>query len=131
MVNARLNGIESRRVFLWGATHPEHRGRGIGTAILAWGIARAEEILAGQPAELLRLVETVKEVRLADAVALHEAAGFRPARWYFDMRRDLREPLPAMPDLGGLRLVAYEASMAQPLLAIHNEAFRTTGAPSP
>ena len=124
MVNARLDGIESRRVFLWGATHPEHRGRGIGTAILAWGIARAEEILAGQPAELLRLVETVKEVRLADAVAVHESAGFRAARWYFDMRRDLREPLPAMPDLGDLRIVAYEASMAQPLLAIHNEAFQ-------
>jgi ribosomal protein S18 acetylase RimI-like enzyme len=47
----------------------------------------------------------------------------RPARWYFDMRRDLCEPLPAMPDLEGLRLVAFEASMAQPLLAIHNEAF--------
>ena len=124
MVHSRLNGTTSRRVFLWGTTHPEHRGRGIGTAIVAWGIARAEEILADQPAELLRLVETVKEVRLAEAVALHEAAGFRPARWYFDMRRDLREPLPATPDLGSLRLVAYEAPMAQPLLAIHNEAFR-------
>jgi ribosomal protein S18 acetylase RimI-like enzyme len=124
MVNARLGGIESRRVFLWGATHPEHRRRGIGTAILGWGVARAEEILAGQPAELVRLVETVKEVRLAEAVALHEAAGFRPARWYFDMRRDLREPLPAKPDLGSLRLAPYEAPMRQPLLAIHNEAFR-------
>jgi len=124
MVNARLNGLESRRVFLWGVTHPAYRGRGIGTELQAWGIARAEEILAGQPAELLRLVETFREVRLVDAVALHEAAGFRPARWYFDMRRDLREPLPAMPDLGGLRLVAYEPPMAQPLLAIHNEAFR-------
>jgi len=124
VVHERLNGLDSRRVFLWGVTHPEHRGRGIGTAIQAWGIARAEEILADQPAGLLRLVETFKEVRLAGAVALHEAAGFRPARWYFDMRRDLREPLPAMPDLGSLRLVAYEAPLAQPLLAIHNEAFR-------
>ena len=124
VVHERLNGLDSRRVFLWGVTHPEHRGRGIGTAIQAWGIARAEEILAGQPAGLLRVVETFKEVRLAGAVALHEAAGFRPARWYFDMRRDLREPLPAMPDLGSLRLMAYEAPLAQPLLAIHNEAFR-------
>jgi len=124
MVNARLNGLASRRVFLWAATHPDQRRRGIGAAILTWGIARAEEILAGQPAELLRVVETVKDVRLADAVALHEAAGFRPARWYFDMRRDLREPFPATPDLGGLRLAPYETPLAQPLLAIHNEAFR-------
>jgi mycothiol synthase len=124
LVHERLHGIESRRVFLWGVTHPDVRGLGIGTAILAWGIARADEILAGQPAELLRLVETFAEVRLADAVTLYEAAGFRPARWYFDMRRDLREPLPAMPDLRGLRLVPYAAPMSQPLLAIHNEAFR-------
>jgi ribosomal protein S18 acetylase RimI-like enzyme len=123
LVHQRLNGLESRRVFLWGVTHPEHRGRGIGTAILAWGIARAEEILASQPAELLRLVETVKEVRLADAVALHESAGFRPARWYFDMRRDLRDPLPAMPDLGGLRIEPYEPVLSERLLAVHNEAF--------
>ena len=124
MVHQRLHGIESRRLFLWGVTHPEVRGRGIGTAILAWGLARSDEILAGQPAELLRLVEAFKEERLVDAVALHEAAGFRPARWYFDMRRDLREPLPPMPDLGGLRVVAYEASLGQPLREIHNEAFR-------
>jgi mycothiol synthase len=124
MVHERLHGIESRRVFLWGATHPAERGRGIGTAILAWGLARADEILAGQPAGLLRLVEAFKEERLVDAVALHEAAGFRPARWYFDMRRDLRQPLPPMPDLGSLRLAAFEARMGQPLRDIHNEAFR-------
>ena len=123
MVHERLHGIESRRVFLWGSAHPAHRGLGIGTAILAWAVARADEILADQPAALLRVVEAFKEVRLADAVALHEAAGFRPARWYFDMRRDLREPLPELPDLGRLRLEPYVAAMAEPVRLISNEAF--------
>jgi ribosomal protein S18 acetylase RimI-like enzyme len=123
MVHERLHGIESRRVFVWGVTHPECRGRGIGTAMLTWAVARAEETLAGQPAELLRMVEAFKDVRRADAVALHEAAGFRPARWYFDMRRDLRQPLPAMPDLGSLRIEPYVPAMAEAVRLIHNEAF--------
>ncbi len=123
MVHERLQGIDSRRVFLWGATHPAHRGLGIGSAILAWALARADEILADQPAELLRVVEAFKEVRQADAVALHEAAGFRPARWYFDMRRDLREPLPDLPDLGGLRLEPYLPALAERVRLAHNEAF--------
>ena len=83
----------------------------------------AEEILAAQPDDLPGLVEAFKEVRLADAVALHEAHGFRPARWYFDMRRDLREPLPAMPDLGGLEVRPYQPAWAERIRLAHNEAF--------
>jgi ribosomal protein S18 acetylase RimI-like enzyme len=123
MIHERLQGIDSRRVFLWGVTHPTHRGRGIGSAILAWALTRGDEILAGQPADLLRLVEAFKEVRLADAVALHEAAGFRPARWYIDMRRDLHEPLPGMPGLGSLRLEPYLPALAEPVRLAHNDAF--------
>jgi len=119
----RLQGAAARRIFLWGVTHPALRGRGIGTALVRWGVARGEEILAAQPGDMPGLVEAFKEVRLADAVALHEAHGFRAARWYFDMRRDLREPLPAMPDLGGLEVRPYEPALAEPVRLAHNEAF--------
>jgi mycothiol synthase len=123
MAHQRLQGIDSRRIFLWGVTHPAHRGKGIGSALLDWGVARADEVLAGQPADLERLVEAFKDVRLAGAIALHEAAGFRAARWYVDMRRDLREPLPAATDLPGLQIRSYEPAGAAMVLAAHNEAF--------
>ncbi len=123
MLHQRLQGLDSRRVFLWGTTHPDHRRKGIGRAILGWGVARADEILAGQPTHLLRVVEAFKEERLADAVALHEAAGFRPARWYFDMRRDLHEPIPHEPDPRGIRIEGYEAALGERLRIAHNEAF--------
>jgi len=122
-IHERLRGTGARRVFLWGVTHPALRGRGIGTAILRWAVARAEEILAAQPDDLPGLVEAFKEVRLADAVALHEAQGFRPARWYVDMRRDLREPLPALPDVGGVEVRAYDAAWSERVRLAHNEAF--------
>lgn len=119
----RLEGAGARRVFLWGTTHPTLRGRGVGTALLRWAVARGEEILAAQPGDLPGLLEAFKEVRLADAVTLHEAAGFRPARWYFDMRRDLREPLPPMPDLGELVVEPYDPGRAEAVRLAHNEAF--------
>jgi mycothiol synthase len=122
-VHERLHGVSSRRAFLWGVTHPAHRGRGIGRAILDWGLARADEILADQPADLVRVVEVFKEERLSDAVALHEAAGFRPARWYVDMRRDLREPIPAESTPGAIRIREYDAALGEQLRLAHNEAF--------
>ena len=122
-VTERLHGTEARRMFLWGSTHPARRGLGIGTAILRWGIGRGDEILASQPDDLPGLVEAFKDVRQVDAIALHEAHGFRPARWYVDMRRDLREPLPAMPDLGALEIRPYDGARAEGVRVAHNDAF--------
>ncbi len=123
MVHQRLQGLESRRIYVWGVTHPDRRGQGIGRALLGWGIARGEEILADQPAHLLRLVEAFKDERLADAVTLHESAGFQPARWYFDMRRDLREPIPAEATPLPVRIEGYEPALAERVRAAHNDAF--------
>jgi ribosomal protein S18 acetylase RimI-like enzyme len=129
MAHERLQGLASRRVFLWGVTRPDLRGRGIGRIVLDWAAARGDEILADQPAHLERLVEAFKEERLAEAVALHESAGFQRARWYFDMRRDLREPIPGEPGLGGLRIDAYAdavediADLGERVRLVHNEAF--------
>ncbi len=123
MVHERLQGLELRRAFLWGTTHPDHRRKVIGSAILGWGVARADEILAFEPDTLLRVVEAFKDERLADAVALHEAAGFRAARWYFDMRRDLHEPIPHEPDPRGIRIEGYRPAIGDRLRLAHNEAF--------
>jgi ribosomal protein S18 acetylase RimI-like enzyme len=123
VVMERLAGSKSRRLFVWGTTHPAFRGRGIGTAQLRWALARADEVLAAQPDDLPGVVETFLKTRLADAVALHEGLGFRPVRWYFDMRRDLREPLPAPPDLGDLVIRPFEVTLGEPMRLAHNAAF--------
>ena len=123
MVMERLDGVRARHVFLWGLTHPSHRRRGIGTALVGWGEARGREILAGQPADLPRLLETFRDEVVTDAIGLHRRFGFRPVRWYHEMRRDLAEPIPPEPDLGPLRTICFEPAWAERVRLAHNEAF--------
>ena len=123
VVHERLEAARARRVFLWGLTHPARRGRGIGAALVAWAEARGREILAVQPADLPRLLEVFRDEAVTDAVELHQRFGFRPVRWYHDMRRDLGEPIPPEPELPGLRIAAWEPAWQERVRLVHNEAF--------
>jgi ribosomal protein S18 acetylase RimI-like enzyme len=124
VVHERLEGRTARRVFLWGLTHPAHRGRGIGAALVGWAELRGREVLAAAPGDLPRLLEAFCEENVTDAIDLHRRFGFRPVRWYRDMRRDLREPVPAEPSLADLRVVGFDPGWTERLRLAHNEAFR-------
>lgn len=130
-VYERFSGAEARRAFLFGTTRPDLRGTGIGSAILAWAVARADEVLATQPPELERVVEVFLHERTVESIALHEAAGFAPVRWYMEMRRDLTEPLPDVALPPGIRLEPYRAELSEALRAVHNEAFADHWGSSP
>ena len=123
IVHERFHALLARRVFLDGATHPAVRGRGIGTQLLRWAIARGEETLAAQPADLPRFLEAYLEVTSTSAVALHLAHGFTAVRHYQDMRRDLGTALPAEPAVAGVRIVPYETAHSAATRLAHNEAF--------
>jgi mycothiol synthase len=123
IVHERYRASLARRAFLDGATHPAVRGRGIGTQLLRWAIARGDETLAAQPADLPRFLEAFRDETSADAVALHVAHGFTAVRHYMDMRRDLAAALPAEPVVAGVRIVPYQAVHAEAVRLAHNEAF--------
>ncbi len=123
IVHERFRALLARRVFLDGATHPAVRGRGIGTQLLSWAIARGEETLTAQPADLPRFLEAYRDVTSTSAVALHIAHGFTAVRHYQDMRRDLGTSLPAEPAVAGVRIVPYETAHTEAARLAHNEAF--------
>lgn len=99
---------------------PSHRGRGLGTALLA--AALAEGTRRG-----LRTEVRVPE-RKADSVALAQDAGMVPLRWWSELRRDLARPVaPAAPPAGvELHVLGPGFDAArwdEPLRAAHNAAF--------
>lgn len=123
IVQERSHGRLARRAFLDGGTHPAVRGRGIGSRLLGWAIARGEETLAAQPADLPRLLEAFRDVTASGAVELHLAHGFAAVRHYMDMRRDLAGALPGEPAVSGVRIVPYGAAFSEAVRDAHNAAF--------
>ena len=123
IVHERFHGRLARRVFIDGCTGTQMRGRGIGTRLLCWAIARGEEALAAQPADLPRYLEAFRDVTASSAVDLHVAHGFAAVRHYMDMRRSLSVALPTEPSVDGVRIVPYETAFAEAVRRAHNEAF--------
>ena len=86
-VHERFHARLARRAFVDG-THPDVRGRGIGTLLLRWAIARGEESLAAQPADLPRFMEAFRDgEKLTGAVGLYERLGFVVNRRFVHLRR--------------------------------------------
>ncbi len=102
------------------AVHPDHRGRGIGSAMLDLARARATELGADLH---VRVPESVPA-----AVALAEGAGLVPVRWWSELSRDLAEPVAPVAPPAGLALHAlgpdYDAARwDEPLRLARNVAF--------
>lgn len=128
-----LPGTSLRRVYLWGGVHPEWRTRGVGRALLAWQLARANEVLGeqrGPGGESVsdvpwRIVVNHREP-LADRNALCEAAGLVAIRWFHDMLRPLgdeAEPVPAVTAENGFQVVPWTEDLDDAARLAHNESF--------
>jgi len=133
LVQVRPGDVTLLRAACWGGVHPKWRGQGVGRALLAWQLDRAEAIVAARRAELgpdtpARAL-TVIEERAESAARLAERAGFSLSRYFFVMRRDLSEPIPAPVTPDGLRVVTFTQAVAERpgiddvLRLAHNEAF--------
>lgn len=116
-------GETAIRAYVWGGVVPEYRGRGIGRALLDWEIATAREILDAIETELPRQISGHAQAG-SDRIGLFERAGMHPIRYYFTMRRDLAEPIPAIALPDGLRFAEWTADRDESVRAMKNEAFR-------
>lgn len=128
----RAVGEDSLVTYLEGCTHPAHRGRGVGTRLVATimdRLAQRHRHLAPQFPALTRLGG------LTDAQEQHDLlarAGFAPERYSFALGV---QPLPEQSpgDLpGGLRIRRYQADTdVDALREVHNLVFRDHPGSSP
>jgi mycothiol synthase len=116
--------VDVDRVRTEGTVHPEWRRRGIGTSIMHWLIRRAGEVHTAKHPESLGEVTNGAISTNLGADRLLRNLGFQEARYFFDMKRALDQPVPdvAVPD--GLRLVPFDLCLDESLRVVHNEVFR-------
>ncbi|HEX5465755.1 MAG TPA: GNAT family N-acetyltransferase [Candidatus Limnocylindrales bacterium] len=115
----------------WGAIAPEHRGRGIGTALHRATRRRLAAEAAADPRPGPREFRTyLLDPEVADR-ALVEAEGYQPIRYGFDMRRSLAGELPDHPLPPGLALRPVRPDQHRAIYEADVEAFRDHwGAPA-
>lgn len=109
--------------YIEGAVHPDWRGRGLGTAGLTWGEARARQLLSSVTVDLPSRIRVFADEHVAGALDLFASTGFTPLRWYVDMRRDLSTPLPKVAPPDGVTIEPYDAGRQEDVRTAHNESF--------
>jgi mycothiol synthase len=108
---------------LYGAVHPSHRGRGLGTRLLAWAEHAALPLhRARYPGHPLALSADCPAGQ-GDALALFAAAGYQQARWFHLMSRDLTAAVPDGQIPEGIRIAGYAAEFSQAARQVRDEAF--------
>ena len=114
--------VTLERAYLFGEVDPAHRGQGVGRALLAWSLSRAEERLRARDHDLPRYVRVDAYDFLDANHRLYARMGFEPIRWFEELVRPL-EDLPAVVVPDGLELRPWPDDRDEELRIVHNDAF--------
>jgi len=113
-----------REFRLDGEVDPAFRRRGIGTALLAHNMERQRDLQAAEGNALPPMFGSWSAERQPGDVALLEAAGFEPKRYFFEMIRPDLDDLPERPLPAGLEIRPVDLSMARAVWDADVEAFQ-------
>ncbi|MEJ5314114.1 MULTISPECIES: GNAT family N-acetyltransferase [Anaerolinea] len=113
------------RLYLYGRVHPEWKGKGLGTALIQWGLARAALALESAPAEARVVVHQYLPSQAVDGAQLLERSGFRHIRNSYQMRIEFNTPpQPAIfPEGIQVRPVNLEQDL-EALIHAHKQTFK-------
>ena len=120
----REHATRSARMWLMGGVGPDHRRRGIGTAILRAGVNRAREAFASLPVDLPRHVDVEAFGWQAGRLALLKAEGFEHHRSFLVMHRPIDAPVEVTPLTADLEARDWEPALDEAARTAHNDAFR-------
>lgn len=98
--------VREERCYIWGQVAPAHRRTGIGTALMEWGLGRAEAQLCSSDRSLPRYIRTDRYDHITGAHVLFERMGMRPVRYMEELLRPLTD-LPPIPEVEGIRVLPW------------------------
>lgn len=107
-----------------GAMLPEWRRRGIGGVLHAENVSRQLQLARTHQTDRSRSFGSWTSDRMEGAQALLQKAGFEHARWFFEMTRDLEQPIPDLPMPDGLEVRAVTMDMVRQIWQADVEAFK-------
>ncbi|SEF35004.1 Acetyltransferase (GNAT) family protein [Amycolatopsis pretoriensis] len=93
-IRYKPTAAEVHRVFLDGGVHPDHRRRGIGTALVEAGVAAAKVLHARHHPGLRLAVDVHRPEHIAGLAELMRSQGFAPVRFFRRMERPLGDVAP-------------------------------------
>jgi mycothiol synthase len=112
------------RFRLWGRVHPEHEGRGIGTALFTWGESLARARMAEAPPGSMITLQAWCFPGQPRSERLLAGHGLSPTRHSLNMAIDLGPAPPQATWPDGIELRPYLPDHLRLLYAAHCEAFR-------
>jgi mycothiol synthase len=107
-----------------GSVLPQWRRQGIGTALYRRNVERVHDLAATHVTDNPKILGSWANDRQAGRVALLREQGFEPVRWFFDMTRDLSEPIPEVPLPEGLEVRPVSMDNIRQIWKADSEAFK-------
>jgi mycothiol synthase len=110
------------RAQLFGEVAPEHRGTGIGRALMEWSVTRAQQRFAARDHDLPCYMRINVYDWLDDRQRLYRRFGFEAVRWNDELIRPLHD-IPPIPTVEGVTLRPWPDDRDEELRAVRNAAF--------
>lgn len=113
---------ESFDVYLEGRVRPDHRGRGVGRALLGWQLERGTALHAERHPQFPGRLKVGVPEAMTSLGSMVRWAGLTAERWYRAMERPLTD-LPRPKEVPGLELVPFTPDRDEEVRRAHNDSF--------
>ena len=98
--------VREERCYLRGTVDPTFRGRGVGRALVMWGVDRATRLLRSSGRDLPQFIRVDAYDFVDSAHRLFARQGFAPVRVFEELLRSIDELL-EVPTIDGVRIIAW------------------------
>ena len=126
-IMANPEPVDETRAHLDDDIHPAHRHQTLEGSLLDWlemrGAEQLFEIAASHPGHQPLVLQLWCADDEHDRIASYQRRGFRPVRYSYRMRRDLRQPIPDRPVPAGLTLRNHAPDLDEGMRETRNESF--------